>query len=107
MSMWTTGDNLAGRQKRREDAEAIAISALGFLARDESRLERFLALSGLAPETLREAAAAPGFLAGVLDHLLADEALARQAAQDLDLDADSLVRARAALERGRPPLASI
>ncbi|MBL8589117.1 MAG: DUF3572 domain-containing protein [Methylobacteriaceae bacterium] len=105
--MWTTGDNLAGRRNMREDAEAIAISALGFLARDESRLERFLTLSGLAPDTLREAAAAPGFLAGVLDHLLADDALARQAAEDLVLAPDSLARARAALERGRPPLASI
>ena len=56
-------------------AEAIAVEALGFLAADQERLRRFLELSGLLPSKIRAAAAEPGFLAGVLDHVAADERL--------------------------------
>ena len=38
------------------------------------RLGRFLAETGLGPETLRNAAADPQFLAGVLDFVLRDDA---------------------------------
>jgi hypothetical protein len=58
-----------------EGAEKVAIDALGFLAGDPERLARFLALSGLGPHNLRQAATAPGFLAAVLDYLAADEPL--------------------------------
>jgi len=36
-------------------------------------LGRFLAVSGLGPDTLRTAAENPGFLIGVLEFLMADE----------------------------------
>ena len=58
-----------------EGAETMAIAALGFLAAEPERLARFLALSGLGPHNLRQAATSPGFLAAVLDHLAADERL--------------------------------
>jgi hypothetical protein len=58
-----------------EEAEVIALKALGFLAGDAARLERFLALSGVSPTDIREAAASPQFLAGLLNHLLQDESL--------------------------------
>ncbi|ACB94853.1 DUF3572 domain-containing protein [Beijerinckia indica] len=58
-----------------QDAEILAIAALTFLAAEPERLERFVALSGLTPENLRAAAATPGFLAAVLDHLCSDELL--------------------------------
>jgi len=32
-------------------------------------------LTGLGPETIRQAAASPGFLAAVLDHIASDETL--------------------------------
>ncbi|MHB2165944.1 DUF3572 domain-containing protein [Alsobacter sp. R-9] len=57
------------------ESEAIAVEALGFLASDAERLDRFLALTGLSPETIRAAAGTPGFLAAVLDHLAQDESL--------------------------------
>jgi hypothetical protein len=57
----------------REAAEAMAVEALGWLASDGERLGRFLALTGLGPESLRAAAAEPGFLARVLDHLAGSE----------------------------------
>ena len=61
--------------RRREAAESLAVEALGFLADDDTRLERFLSLSGLGPENLRAAASAPGFFAAVLDHVAGDETL--------------------------------
>ncbi|MGH6934665.1 MAG: DUF3572 domain-containing protein [Methylocella sp.] len=56
-------------------AESIAIEGLSFLAGNPARLDRFLALSGLGPNNLRAAAAEPGFLAAILDHLASDESL--------------------------------
>ena len=59
----------------REEAEGIAVAALAFLAEDGERLGRFLAVTGLGPENLRQAAREPGFLGQVLDHFAADESL--------------------------------
>ncbi len=55
-------------------AEALALKALAWLAADPDGLARFLAETGLDGAGLRAAAALPETLAGVLDHLLADEA---------------------------------
>ena len=65
----------AGRRAAptREEAERIAILALGHIAADSDRLDRFLALTGLAPESMRAAAAEPGFLRAVLDHVCGHE----------------------------------
>ena len=59
----------------RAAAENIAIKALTFLAGDPERLARFLALTGLGPETIRAAAGSPGFLKAVLDHVAGHEEL--------------------------------
>lgn len=56
-------------------AETIAIEVLAFLAKEPARFERFLTLSGVGLDNLRAAAAAPEFLAAVLDHLSSDESL--------------------------------
>lgn len=53
----------------------MAIEALSFLAAAPERLDRFMALGGLSPGNLREAAKSPGFLAAVLDHLAQDDSL--------------------------------
>ena len=55
----------------REEAEAIAIRALGFVAADPKLLPRFLAITGIEASAIRRAAAEPGFLAGVLQFILA------------------------------------
>lgn len=55
------------------DAENLAIAALSFVAADSELLPRFLAITGIAPRDIRRAAAEPGFLAGVLDFILAHE----------------------------------
>jgi hypothetical protein len=69
-----------------EEAEVIALKALAFLANDVDRLGRFLALSGVSPGDLRQAAANPQFLAGVLNHLLQDESLLLTFTAAADLD---------------------
>jgi hypothetical protein len=81
----------------REAAENVAIQVLGYLAADPERLERFLALSGLDIASIRSAAANPGFLAGVLDHIAGDESLMIACAADLGLPPADLERARATL----------
>lgn len=58
-----------------DQSSAIALKALAFLAAAEDRLARFLALSGVSPEALASGARTPAFQAGVLEHLLADEAM--------------------------------
>lgn len=55
------------------NAEQIAISALGFLASDPDLMPRFLSLSGIEANQIRQAALEPGFLAGVLGFFLAHE----------------------------------
>ena len=59
----------------RDGAVAIAAQAVAFLAADEDRLGRFIALTGLSPAELRIGLGQPAFLGAVLDHLLGDEAL--------------------------------
>lgn len=71
---FATGDGRRDRTSR-EEAERLAIAALGFFAEDPATLGRFLVATGLGPETLRAAASEPGFLAAVLEYLLGDESL--------------------------------
>lgn len=82
-------------------AEAVAIEALAFIAGDPERLDRFLALTGLGPESLRQAANEPGFLLGVLDHVMADERLLVEFARQREMTPEDVVRSRARLA-GRP-----
>ena len=56
-----------------EAAEMLAIQALGFIAENPERLAGFFASTGIAAEEIRAAAGEPGFLAGVLEHMLGDE----------------------------------
>ena len=79
----------------------LAIAALGFLAADEERLARFLALTGLGPQSLRAAAGEPGFLLSVLEHVVADEDLLVAFADENEIDPQDVERARWALA-GRP-----
>jgi len=77
--------------------EMLAIEALAFLAGQPEALARFLALTGVGPHSLRAAAADPAFLAGVLDHVLSDEALLVAFAEAADVKPERLAEARRAL----------
>ncbi len=54
-------------------SESIAIDGLAFIASDDELLPRFLALTGIQADQIRQAAEEKGFLAGVLQFLLAHE----------------------------------
>ena len=79
------------------EAQDLGIAALAWLADDAERLERFLALSGLGPENLRSAAAEPGFLGAVLDHLATNENLLIAFAEHRNVAPETIMRARALL----------
>jgi Protein of unknown function (DUF3572) len=57
------------------EASSISLKLIGFIASDEERLERFLALSGISLMDLKEGAANPEFQGFVLDYALQDEKL--------------------------------
>ena len=75
-------------------AEAIAIEVLSYLAADPSRLDRFLALSGIGLDNLRVAAEEQGFLAATLDHLASDEKLLLAFAAHAGHDPSVIAKAR-------------
>jgi hypothetical protein len=81
-----------------ETAETLAVQALTFIAQDAERLGRFLAITGIGPAEIRDAAREPHFLAGVLDHIAGDESLLLAFASDVGIDPAEIPRARKALE---------
>ncbi len=83
-------------------AEDLAIAALAFLAADPERLEPFLSLSGLTPQTVRAAAGDPGFLRAVLEHIAADEGLLLSFAANEQRDPGEVLRALHKLGGGAP-----
>jgi hypothetical protein len=89
-------------QQQRDAAAALAIAALGFIAAEPERLGRFLALTGIGPESLRSAARDPAFLIGVLDHLAGDDQLLRDFAEQNEFDPEQVMKARELLA-GDPP----
>jgi hypothetical protein len=83
--------------KTREVAEIVAVQALSFLAGNPELLGRFLAESGVGPETLRTAASDPGFLVHVLDFVLADDATVKAFAASAQLHPTNVMAAREVL----------
>lgn len=75
----------------------MAAEALTYLAADASRLERFMALSGLTLETLRASAREPGFPGAILDYLASDEPLLLAFAANAGHDPADVIRAREVL----------
>ena len=73
----------------REEAENVAVGAFSFITSDEERLGRFLAVSGLQPDTIRSAAASPGFL----DYVVSDEPLLVALAKELNTKPEHIMSA--------------
>ena len=94
---YSPGADRPTSKARAEAATELAIAALTFLAGETERLERFLALPGLGPQSLRAAAREPSFLLGVLDHVAGDESLLLAFATENGIDPEDIGRARAAL----------
>ena len=81
----------------RDEAEALAMRGLAYLAGDADRLARFVALTGVGPDTMRERIAETSFLMGVLDHFLGDEAMLVDFAASIDGAPQLVAEARRAL----------
>jgi Protein of unknown function (DUF3572) len=81
----------------RKAAENLAVQALAYLAGEPEQLARFLALSGIGPDTIRTAAGDPQFLVGVLDYVSGDEQLLVAFADHVQMRPEAVSRARAAL----------
>ena len=80
------------------EAEAIALAALGWTLADDARAARLLALTGLDADALRAGLTDASLLAAVLGFLEAHEPDLVACADALNLDAAAIVAARARLE---------
>lgn len=74
------------------EAEEIAIAALGFIASDDERLSRFLALTGIDPASIRQQIGDPLFQLAIMDHLFEDESLLLAFCAHLPMDPARLVQ---------------
>jgi len=90
----------AAKQMTREEAEAIAVAALGHIAGDGELLHRFVGVTGIEPGQIRRAAAEPGFLAGVLQFILAHEPTLLAFSEQSGISAATVASARRALPLG-------
>lgn len=84
----------ANGEKMSVDPGAVAFRFMAFLAADESRLERFCALSGMLENGLREALPNPEFQGFLLDYALQDESLLLAFAAEQDIDPAAIATAR-------------
>lgn len=77
-----------------DQAELVAIQALGHIAADEDLLFAFVDMTGLAPDELRQRAGEPEILGGILDFIMMDEArlIAFCEAVNLQPDAPGIAR---------------
>lgn len=81
----------------KDEAQEIAVASFSALAADPERMSGFLELTGLRPDTLRQAAASAGFFSAVLDHVINDEALLIAIARAIEVSPERLVMAQQAL----------
>ena len=72
----------------------LALAAIGWALQDDDRAQRYLALTGLDPDTLRAGLNDPRVLASVLDFLANHEPDLVQAAESLGVDPEELIAAR-------------
>lgn len=79
------------------DAASIGVAALGWIAADGELINRFMNLTGIEADAIRQAAREPGFLAGVLEFLLAHEPTLMRFCEENDLDPAQIGKAHAAL----------
>ena len=75
----------------------LAIRAFGFIAEEPERLARFLDLTGISSAQIRAAVREPGFFAGVIEHMLADESLLIAFAESAGIHPAEVARAGAVL----------
>lgn len=80
-----------------KNATMIAIAGLQYLAGDNEQLSRFVALTGMTPDMMRENVDSAEFLAAILDYFLGDEPTLLAFSAANELDPASIQKARHAL----------
>lgn len=83
-----------------QQAQTIAVTALSYIAADPVLLPRFLALTGIEAGAIRQAAREPGFLAGVLQFVVAHEATLLGVSQATGIAPKALTTALRSLPTG-------
>ena len=81
------------------ESENVAAQAFYFLCDERGRIERFLRLTGLDAADLPELSGELSFLAGVLDHLLGDEALLLTFCANRGIEPESIAAAQQHLNK--------
>jgi Protein of unknown function (DUF3572) len=77
-----------------EESSIIALNLIAFIASEDSRCERFSALTGMTLQDLKEGARKLEFQGFVLEYALQDESLILEFAAAENLDPHTLVAAR-------------
>ena len=90
---------MTGQGEEKADPEALALSALAFLAEDDHRFDRFLRWTGLEVPALRASLEDRRMLAGILDYLLDHEALLIACAEAIGVEPAALGEAGAHLKQ--------
>lgn len=81
------------------DPATLALQALAWILADEPRAQRFLALTGLTPDSLRDGLSDNTVQAAVLDFLCSHEPDLVAAAEAINIEPGELVTARERLDR--------
>lgn len=97
---FTTAPMRPGTPVSADAAETLALRAIAFVAAEADLLGAFLAQSGADPSELGARLADRAFLAGVLDFVLSDDAVARAFSQSEALPPGAILAARGALPGG-------
>ena len=84
------------------DPVVLALAALAATISDERRAQRFIALTGIGTDELRQRAADPALLSALLRFLEAHEPDLLSVAGALGVTPVMLVEARQKLEEGKP-----
>lgn len=80
--------------KTPENAEILALEGLGWLAGDETGIQRFMDQAGIDAPTLRQGAGSPGMGVAVLDFLLGHEDLLLRFCESQQIDPRAVHMAR-------------
>jgi len=76
------------------EPEAIGVEILNRLASDPERLGRFIDMTGLRADTLRDIVNTPEFWAALFDYVVADEPLLIEIASEINETPDRIVAAQ-------------
>ncbi len=92
-----------GRIVGKDEAEALALQALGWIAGEDDLLSVFMGSAGLSSSDLKARASDPELLSAVLDFLLMDDAWVLRFAEASGHRPEAALQARAALPGGQLP----